>query len=166
MALDSILLCQFLILGIVANGIPTSYEYARTKAGVDQSIKDAAKAIVKKSKAEAHVDTGRLKRSIAWVIDYNGVTTFTEAFYGQFHENSNLEENIKSMFPSGQPYNLIYTDDNGMPYQVVRKSGSGRTAVTNATKSTTRRSLGIAGIKNFLKKFIDGKEKDGGADPI
>ena len=133
---------------------------------VPDEIKRIADSIVSKSKATAHVDTGRLKRSISWVIDLKGVPTFTQVFYGQFHENSELEENIKSMFPKGQPYNLIYTDDNGMPYQVVRKTGSGRTAVTNATKSTTRRSLGIAGIKNFLKKFVDGKKTDGGADSI
>ena len=145
--------------------IPTSYEYARTRASVDQSIKDAAKAIVKKSKEEAHVDTGRLKRSINWVIDYNGIPTFTEAFYGQFHENSNLEENIKAMMPSGVAWKLIYTDDNGNPYQVVRKTASGRAAVeTKATKKTTPKSLGINGIKNFLKGLTNGKKKDEGTD--
>ena len=127
-------------------------------------IKRISDRIVEKSKATAHVDTGRLKRSISWVIDLKGVPTFTQVFYGQFLENSELEENIKAMMPSGQPYNLIYTDDNGMPFQVVRKMGSGRTAVTNATKATTRKSLSIAGIKNFLKKFIDGKEADKGTD--
>ena len=133
---------------------------------VPDNIKRIADSIVAKSKGTAHVDTGRLKRSISWVIDLKGIPTFTQVFYGQFHENSELEENIKEMFPSGQPYNLIYTDDNGMPYQVVRKTGSGRTAVTNATKATTRKSLGIAGIKNFLKKFIDGKAEDKGTDSI
>ena len=128
------------------------YEYRRVKSGVPQEYKDIAKAIVKKSKAEAHVDTGRLKRSINWTVNLNGVITFTEAFYGQFHENSNLEENIKEMMPSGVAWSLIYQDDNGNPYQVVRKTASGRAAVeTKATKKTTPKTLGINGIKNFLK---------------
>lgn len=122
-------------------------------------LRKIAQKIIDKSKAEAHVDTGRLKRSISYVINLKGVFTFTEVFYGQFHENSNLQENIESMWPKGVPFNLIYTDDNGMPYQVVRKTGSGRTAVTQATKATTRKSLGINGIKNFLKKISTSKKK-------
>jgi len=146
--------------------IPTSYEYAKTKAGVSQEIKDISKAIVKKSKGDAHVDTGRLKRSINWVIDYNGIPTFTEVFYGQFNDNSELEENIKAMMPPGVAWKLIYTDENGQPYQVVRKTASGRAAVeTKATKKTTPKSLGINGIKNFLKGLTGGKT-DKGADSI
>ena len=147
----------------MANGIPTPYEYRKIKSGVPQDVKDIAKAIVKKSKAEAHVDTGRLKRSINWTIDYSGVPTFTEAYYGQFLENSNLEENIKAMMPSGVAWKLIYQDENGNPYQVVRKTASGRNAVeTKATKKTTPKSLGINGIKNFPKGLTAKKPKDDG----
>jgi len=123
-------------------------------------LRTIAREIVAKSKQSAHVDTGRLKRSISFVVNLQGVITFTEVFYGQFGDNSDLEENIKSMFPSGVPYNLIYVDDNGNPYQVVRKTASGRANVSTATKATTRKSLGINGIKNFLKKFDNGKAQD------
>ena len=117
-------------------------------------LKTIAREIVQKSKKSAHVDTGRLKRSISYVINLQGIFTFTEVFYGQFGDNSDLEENIKSMWPNGVAFNLIYVDDNGNPYQVVRKTASGRAAVeTKATKATTRKSLGIDGIKNFLKSY-------------
>ena len=125
-----------------------------------EELRKIAREIVQKSKASAHVDTGRLKRSISFVVNLQGVVTFTEVFYGQFGENSDLGENIKSMWPNGVSYNLIYTDDDGKPYQVVRRTASGRAAVeTKATKATTRKSLGINGIKNFLKSFAT-KEKD------
>ena len=103
------------------------------------------------------VDTGYLKRSIGFIINEKGVATFTEVFYGQFGDNSDLEENIKSMMPAGIPWQLIYTDEDGRAYQVVRKSSSGRATVeTQATKATTRKSLGIGGIRNFLKGFLNG----------
>lgn len=126
-------------------------------------LRTLAREIVDKSKKSAHVDTGRLKRSISYVINLQGVPTFTEVFYGQFGDNSDLEENLKAMWPTDEPYNLIYTDDNGNPYQVVRKKAGGRVAVeTMATKATTRKSLGINGIKNFLKNY--GKKTDETAD--
>jgi len=128
-------------------------------------LRAIAREIVQKSKASARVDTGRLKRSISFVVNLQGVITFTEVFYGQFGDNSDLEENIKSIWPSGVAYNLIYTDDNGNPYQVVRRTSSGRAAVeTKATKATTRKSLGINGIKNFLKGFQNGKAKNKSTD--
>jgi len=116
--------------------------------------------IVSKSKASSKVDTGRLKRSISFVFDLKGIPTFTEVFYGQFGDNSDLEENIKALMPSGVAWKLIYTDDNGQPYQVVRATASGRASVSNATKATTPKSLGIGGIRNFLKGLINGKEKN------
>lgn len=124
-------------------------------------LRGRAREIITKSKAEAHVYTGRLKRSISYVVNLQGIFTFTEVFYGQFHENSNLEENIRAIWPKDLPFNLIYTDDNGQPYQVVRKTSSGRASVSNATKATTRKSLGINGIKNFLKGFTNGKTDKG-----
>lgn len=125
-----------------------------------KELRAIARDIVQKSKASAHVDTGRLKRSISFVVNLQGIVTFTEVFYGQFGDNSDLEENIKSMWPNGVAYNLIYVDDNGNPYQVVKKTASGRANVSTATKATTRKSLGINGIKNFLKSFTNGKAQN------
>lgn len=124
----------------------------------ESDIREYASTIVAASKRTAHVDTGRLKRSISYVINLQGLLTFTEVFYGQFGDNSDLEENIRANLPDGIPWQLIYTDDNGNPYQVVRGSASGRVAVTNATKATTKKSLGIGGIRNFLNRFLNGKK--------
>jgi hypothetical protein len=124
-----------------------------------KELRALSKEIVDKSKASARVDTGLLKRSISYVIDLDGVPTFTEFFYGQFGDNSDLEENINAMMPIGEAWKLIYVDESGQPFQVVRKTASGRAAVeTNATKATTRKSLGIFGIKNFLNKLKGGKK--------
>jgi hypothetical protein len=128
-------------------------------------LQSIAREIVAKSKKSAHVDTGRLKRSISYVINLQGIPTFTEVFYGQFGDNSDLEENLKAMWPRDEPYNLIWVDDNGNPYQVIRKTAGGRIGIeTKATKATTRKSLGINGIKNFLKSFNNGKTQDTSAD--
>ena len=123
----------------------------------EKEIRAIGNEIMRRSKGDARVDTGYLKRSIGFIINEKGVPTFTEVFYGQFGDNSDLEENIKSMMPAGVPWQLIYTDEDGRAHQVVRRAGSGRATVeTNATKATTRKSLGIGGIRNFLKGFING----------
>lgn len=125
----------------------------------EKEIRAIGNDIMRKSKSDSRVDTGYLRRSIGFIINEKGVPTFTEVFYGQFGDNSDLEENIKSMMPAGVQWQLIYTDEDGRAYQVVRKSGSGRATVeTQATKATTRKSLGIGGIRNFLKGFFDGKK--------
>lgn len=126
--------------------------------GVPQDIIDISERIEAKSKREARVENGYLKRSIGYVVNRQGVLTFTEVFYGQFG-NSTLAKNIKDMLPRGTAYNLIYTDEEGQPYEVVRKTASGRIATTTATKATTIKSLGLGGIRNFLNK-IKGTAKD------
>ena len=126
----------------------------------EQELRALGRSIVSASKSSARVDTGRLKRSISYVINLQGVLTFTEVFYGQFGDNSDLEENINAMMPEGIAWQLIYTDDNGTPYQVVRSTQGGRVSVTKATKATTRNTLGIGGIKNFLKRITGGKKED------
>ena len=129
---------------------------------VSKEIKAICRDIVKRSRKVAREDTGRLKRSIDYVIDLEGNPKFTEVYYGQFGDNSELAENIKKLMPKGVKWNLIYTDENGQPFQVIRSSSTGRVSVTNATKATNkslRKSIGIGGIRNFLNRLKDGKEK-------
>ena len=130
----------------------------------EKELRAIGSEIVAKSKGGARVDTGYLKRSISYVLGKNNLLIFTEVFYGQFGDNSDLEENIRAMVPDGLPWELIYTDEDGGVEQVVKSSASGRLSVTNATKATTRKSLGINGIKNFLRGFIGGKAKNSGTD--
>ena len=88
---------------------------------VSKELKAIAREIVKKSKETARVDTGRLKRSISYVVNLDGVITFTEAHYGQIDGNSQLLENIKAMFPKEEPYNYTVQEDNGSVTVVIRK---------------------------------------------
>lgn len=88
---------------------------------VSKELKAIAREIVKKSKETARVDTGRLKRSISYVVNLEGIITFTEAHYGQIDGNSQLLENIKCMFPKDEPYNYSVQDDNGNVTMVIRK---------------------------------------------
>lgn len=88
---------------------------------VSKELKAIAREIVKKSKETARVDTGRLKRSISYVVNLEGIITFTEAHYGQIDGNSQLLENIKCMFPKDEPYNYSVQDDSGNVTMVIRK---------------------------------------------
>lgn len=88
---------------------------------VSKELKEIAKEIVKKSKETARVDTGFLKRSISYVVNLEGVITFTEAYYGQIDGNSQLLENIKKMFPEDEPYKYCTQDENGKVTVVISK---------------------------------------------
>lgn len=88
---------------------------------VSKELKEIARKIVKKSKETARVDTGFLKRSISYVVNLEGVITFTEAYYGQIDGNSQLLDNIKKMFPEDEPYNYCTQDENGKVTVVVSK---------------------------------------------
>jgi len=175
MGSDSILLCQFLILGIVASSESVVDAYNQGRKTKEQEAIDAeferlkqlrktASYIIKESKKDAHVDTGRLKRSINYVIALDGVFTFTEVFYGQFHDNSKLEENIKQYWDSNEPFNLIYTDDNGQPYQTVKRYKSGRTSVNVVPNKKAAKAINdtlgryglkqkIGSVRDFIKRI-------------
>jgi hypothetical protein len=127
-------------------------------------IKAIAKKIVDASKKTAHVDTGYLKRSIYYVIDERGKLEFGEVFYGQFLDNSDLKENIKKMLPSDIPYSLIWTDENGTPYEAIRKTASGRIVQKTVTPKIKQKKLSIGGIKNFLKGLKNGETKEQSTD--
>jgi len=140
----------FLILGIVD----------RTKA----ELQAIAKKIVDASKKTAHYETGYLFRSIYGVVDERGKLEFGEVFYGQFYDNSDLQENIKKMLPSDVPYSLIWTDEDGNPYEAIRKTASGRLVENKVTPKIAKKNLSIGGIKNFLKGVKDGEKKNTEAD--
>jgi hypothetical protein len=127
-------------------------------------IRAIARKIISESRKTAHVDTGYLKRSIYYVIDERGKLEFGEVFYGQFGENSELQENIERMLPKDIPYSLIWTDEEGMPYEAVRKTASGRIVQKTVPPKIKKKNLSIGGIKNFLKGIPNGKEKVESAD--
>ena len=82
-----------------------------------------AEQIVSKSKNEANVDTGRLKRSINKKVQ-KGVIVFREYYYGEYG-NSTLEKNAKNMM-GNIPYKLERFDEEGEIVESINKASSGR----------------------------------------
>jgi hypothetical protein len=121
-------------------------------------LKQIINKIRDKSKDEAKVDTGFLKRSIYGIINEKGVAEFGEIFYGQFYENSNLEENINKMFPKNLPYKLVYFDEDGVEYVAKRRTTGGRTIKPENPKKGT--NIASSNIRKFIKGLTDGKETD------
>ncbi len=97
-------------------------EQTQKMRAVSKELKAIAKEIVKKSKETAKVDTGRLKRSISYVVNLDGIITFSEADYGQLDGNSKLLENIKIMFPENEPYIYCTQSKDGKQTVVFSKT--------------------------------------------
>lgn len=96
-----------------------------------------AERVVAKSKEEARVDTGRLRKSINKKVQ-RGVIVFREYSYGAYPEtggrkNSTLEENAKAMM-GNIPYKIERLDEDGNSILEVNKATSGRVAVYEAKK--------------------------------
>ena len=83
-----------------------------------------AEQVVVKSKSEANVDTGRLRRSINQKVQ-RGIIVFREYFYGQYGDNSTLEKNAKQMM-GVIPYKIERLDEEGNIVQGLNKASSGR----------------------------------------
>lgn len=83
-----------------------------------------AEQVVVKSKREANVDTGRLRRSINQKVQ-RGVIVFREYYYGEYNDNSTLEKNAREMMGS-VPYKIERFDEEGDIVQSVNKASSGR----------------------------------------
>jgi len=119
-------------------------------------LKSIINKIKAKSKDEAKIDTGFLQRSIYGIINERGVAEFGEIFYGQFGENSFLEENINKMFPKNLPYKLVYFDEDGVEYVAKRRTVGGRTIKPENPKKGT--NIASSNIRKFIKGLTDGKE--------
>lgn len=83
-----------------------------------------AEQVVVKSKSEANVDTGRLRRSINQKVQ-RGIIVFREYFYGQYGDNSTLEKNAKQMM-GVIPYKIERLDEEGNIVEGLNKANSGR----------------------------------------
>lgn len=83
-----------------------------------------AEQVVVKSKAEANVDTGRLRRSINQKVQ-RGVIVFREYYYGQYGDNSTLEKNAKELM-GNIPYKIERLDEEGNIVEGLNKANSGR----------------------------------------
>lgn len=82
-----------------------------------------AEQVVAKSKREANVDTGRLRRSINKKVQ-RGIIVFREYYYGEYG-NSTLEKNAKEMM-GDIPYILERFNEEGEIVESINKAKSGR----------------------------------------
>jgi hypothetical protein len=116
-----------------------------------------AEKVVEKSKKEASVDTGRLRRSINKKVQ-RGVIVFREFFYGQYasddgKKNSTLEENAKKMM-GNIPYKIERLDEDGNIAESINKASSGR--VMTHEKKKKRESQ----AKKLMQQLIATRKKD------
>lgn len=129
-------------------------EQTRKIREVSKELKGIAKEIVKTSKESAKVDTGFLKRSISFVVNLDGIITFSEADYGQLDGNSKLLENIKKMFPKNESYIYSVQDKNGGQIIVLSETADKadiKEIVPNDKKIDTKGESFINRIKNMFK---------------
>lgn len=112
----------------------------------DSEVRKIAQKIVDLSKSTAHVDTGALKRSISYTY-VKGIVIFRQLFYGQFHNNSELEKNASKLMPNGTQWKIIYTSFGGETIEV--------SATRNGRKSQrTILSTLLTGTTNNIKALI------------
>ena len=116
-----------------------------------------ADLVVQKSKDEAKVDTGRLKRSINKKVQ-RGVIVFREYFYGQYPEkqgrkNSTLEQNAKAMMKD-IPYKIERLDEGGDIVQSETHYGSGRNITTDKQKAVRKEK-----DKELLEQLLKRREQ-------
>lgn len=123
-------------------------------------IRAIAKTIVDKAKRTAKVDQGSLKRSIAYTYVRNEVI-FRELYYGQWNDNSQLEEYATQLMPNGVKWKIIYTILGGDTYE-VSKTRQGRTTQKKAVATALRNSS--KNIKNLIALVRANRKKDEESD--
>lgn len=118
-------------------------------------IRAIAQQVVNESKGTARIDTGALKRSIAFTY-IRGIVTFRELIYGQYGNNSKLEKNAIRLMPNGVQWRIIYTTFGGDDVEVGRTRqgrATQRSTISSLLKTTTSR------IRNLIA--TSRKAKDG-----
>ena len=123
-------------------------------------IRAIAKTIVDKAKRTAKVDQGSLKRSIAYTYVRNEII-FRELYYGQWNDNSQLEEYATQLMPNGVKWKIIYTILGGDTYE-VGKTRQGRTTQKKAVATALRNSS--KNIKNLIALVRANRKKDEESD--
>jgi len=123
-----------------------------------------AEQVVVKSKKEAHVDTGRLRRSINQKVQ-RGVIVFREYYYGEYNDNSTLEKNAREMMGS-VPYKIERFDEEGGIVQSVNKAQSGRVQrhERKVKRENQARLLAIKGRKKRDEEEDTDKDNRRGTD--
>lgn len=126
-----------------------------------------AEKVVEKSKREAQVDTGRLKRSINKKVQ-RGIITFRQYFYGIYEDhlgtpNSTLEDNAKKMM-GNIPYKIELLDNEGNVLEERTRLPSGR-QISIDRKTDTKKAISKANA--LIAKVIakrDAEKEDNNKD--
>ncbi len=123
----------------------------------ETEIRAIAQKVIDESKRTARVDTGALRRSMAFTY-IRGVVTFREFVYGQFGDNSKLEKNAIRLMPNGTQWRIIYTQFGGKEVEStpIRKGRASQGNILgNLYKTTTSKIRALIARK---------KSKDGEAE--
>ena len=81
----------------------------RSKVQEEKNLRKVAELIVQKAKNTARYDQGTLFKSISYTFT-KGVLIFRQIFYGQYHQNSQLEKIAAKYVPKGVQYRIVLTD--------------------------------------------------------
>lgn len=120
-----------------------------------KEIRAIAQKIVDISKSTARRDTGFLRRSIYYTVE-NNVYIFVQVFYGQFKDNSKLEQNARRMMPSGVKWKMRLTDINRRVLEDGRIQ-TGRNSLGNIVNSLRQSTTAVTNLINRLRR---GQEKN------
>lgn len=124
----------------------------------ETEIRAIAQKVIDQSKSSARVDTGALRRSMAFTY-IRGVVTFRQFVYGQFGDNSKLEKNAIRLMPNGTKWRIVYTQFGGKEVESTALR-NGRASQSNVIgdlfKTTTSKIRALIA----RKKANDGKEKN------
>jgi hypothetical protein len=121
----------------------------------EAEIRAIAASVVRKAKSSAKVDQGTLKRSIAYTY-VRGLVTFRQIFWGDFGDNSQLEDIARRMMPNGVNYKITLTRLGGGTYE-AGKVKEGRVSQKNALGSITNTTKSIRAL---ISRVLNGKKKD------
>ena len=127
----------------------------------DLEVRAIAQEIVNKAKATARVDQGTLRRSIAFTY-VRGTVTFRQMYYGDYNDNSQLEELARRYMPRGIPYKVVLTEFGGKTYETGKtKQGRATNRVVDNTinNSTSKNIKALIGLISKKKKKEDGEEE-------
>lgn len=116
-------------------------------------IRAIAQRVVTESKSTAKVDTGALKRSMAFTY-IRGMVTFRQFIYGQYGYNSMLEKNAIRLMPYGVQWRIIYTTFGGDEIEIGRTRqgrATQRSTIKSLAKSTTSRIRDLIAISRSKK---------------
>ena len=122
----------------------------------EDEIRAVCERVVRESKSDARVDTGALKRSIAYTY-IRGLVTFRQFVYGQYGTNSKLEKNAIRLMPYGVQWRIVYTQFGGAEVEV------GRTRQGRATQSSVLSNLWKSTTSKIRNLIASKKAKDGEA---